>query len=262
MRTPSIGHLAAFALIALAVPSVAAAAPVSGSVSAGATGGAVAPRFGAAGKRFRLHVGTDVFSLVHFNPDGAGNDFNTTRLGFGIGRPTLLDTPTGAVGFGVVSVGFGAVVLDGHGVVGGRLAFTVDGLNVGDDGGTALEGRFVPYFNYLFTPKGRFTPFIGPHLGLGGGLFTVTDESLVNPGEEVRITTNVIYPVVGVQGGAHIFLVDAVSIDAMVNFDYMAPFARTAIDGDTGADVGGDDLDKVGDVINVAFVSLGLSGWF
>ncbi|MEM6995577.1 MAG: hypothetical protein AAF721_34015, partial [Myxococcota bacterium] len=171
--------------------------------------------------------------------------------------------PTGGIGGGVASIGFGGVILGGHGVVGGLFAFAVDGLDVADDGGTAIEGRFVPYFNYMFNPSGRITPFIGAHFGLGGGAYTdlVDDPDPTAPGNQVRVTTNVIYPVVGAQGGVHIFLVDAISLDALVNFDYLAPFARTAVDG--GMDpVDDEDYDKAGDLINVAFVSVGISAWF
>jgi len=209
------------------------------------------------GKRFRFNLGTDVFSLVHFNPDGGGDD-SRNRLGFGIGRRTELDWPTGGIGGGVTSLGFGYIFPKVPIVLGAQFAFAIDGVDVSDDGGTTVEGRLVPYFNYMFNASGRFTPFVGLHFGLGGGLYTIEDD--IDPIGPVRATTNVIYPVVGPQGGVHIFIVDAVSVDALMNLDYMAPHGRTVIDSD---DVDSDrDYDKLGDLLNVAFISVGISAWF
>ncbi len=262
MRRSSWLFVACLLAAAAAPQSVHAAPSASGSISAGAgASGKATGGLAAVDKRVRVHISTDVFSLVHFNPDGANNDFNTTRLGFGIGRRTLLDWPTGGVGGGVTSIGVGGVILGGHGVIGGQFAFAVDGLDVADDGGTAIEGRFVPYFNYMFNPSGRITPFVGAHFGLGGGAYTDLIDDPFNPGNSIRVTTNVIYPVVGAQGGVHIFVVPAVSIDALVNFDYMAPFGRSATDGGMDPD-DDEDYDKIGDIINVAFIRAGLSVWF
>lgn len=248
MRCPSWSVSAPLlaATLAFVAPSLAAAGPpATGSLSA-------------ANKRFRFHVGTDLFSLVHENPDGGDSDLNTNRLGFGIGRRTWLDTPTAFVGAGVASLGFSGILLDGHIGVGGMFAFTVDGIDVGDDGGTLIEGRFVPFFNYMFNPAGRVTPFVGLHLGLGGGAGTDTIDDPIT-GESIRRTVSVIYPVVGPQGGVHIFVIPAVSVDVMVNFDYIAPHVRFRQEDSPSED---DDYDKVSDIINVAFINVGLSAWF
>ena len=246
MRCPSWSVSAPLlaATLAFVAPSLAAAAPppATGSLSA-------------ANKRLRFHVGTDVFSLIHTNPDGGDADDNNTRLGFGIGRRTALEYPSvGAPG--VTSLGFSGVLLDGHIGVGAMFAFTVDGTDVGDDGDSLIEGRFVPFFNYMFNPAGRVTPFIGLHVGLGGGAqtFDDADNGLINRG-----TVSVIYPVVGPQGGIHLFIVPAVSVDFMVNFDYIAPHGRTRIENTPSED---DDYDKLADIINVAFVNVGISAWF
>ena len=243
-----IAFLAFAAALLASVPEAAAAPPATGMDAGRST-------------RVRVHLGTDVFSLIHVNPDGAPSSANVNVLGFGIGRRTALDRDSLLVGGvdGVASLGVGGVILDGRAVVGGQFAFTVDGLNVGDDGGTAIEGRFVPYFNWMFKPFGRVRPFLGAHFGLGGGAFH--SQQINDPADPpIRVVTNVIYPVVGVQGGVHIFIVEAVSIDALVNFDYFAPFARTRIeDPDVAVE---EDFDKTADVINVAFVNVGISAWF
>ena len=250
MRCPSWSVSAPLlaATIALVAPNLAAAAPPPPT-----NGG-----LNATNKRFRFHIGTDVFSLIHTNPDGGDADDNTNQLGFGIGRRTLLDYPTG-IGGGVTSLGFSGVLMNGHIGVGGLFAFAVDGIDVGDDGGTIIEGRFVPYFNYLFNPAGRITPFVGVHLGLGGAAFTDTVDDPFDPDNSIRATTSVIYPVVGPQGGIHLFIVPAVSVDFMVNFDYIAPHGRTRIENTPSEN---DDYDKIADIINVAFVNVGISAWF
>lgn len=263
MTRSAVFLVALLAVIGLSpVAHAAPAAEGSAKASVSTSGArASASGLGPSGKRFRFHLGTDVLSLVHFNPDGQGNEANSNRLGFGIGRRTLVDWPTGGLGGGVASLGFGGVILGGHGVVGAAFAFAVDGLDVGDDGGTGIEGRFVPYFNYMFNPSGRVTPFLGAHFGLGGGAFVSRSEEFGTM-EELRTTTNVIYPLVGLQGGVHVFIIPAVSVDAMLNFDYLAPFARTVTEGGTVPDTGDDDYDKTGDLINVAFASVGISAWF
>jgi hypothetical protein len=196
-------------------------------------------------KKVRIHAGTDFFSFSHFNPDGGGEGIN--QLGFGIGRSTGLDRGLSFLNAGVVSLGAGAVILQGRAVVGGQIAFTVDGIDVGNDGGTLIVGRFTPYFNWMFGPFGRVRPWIGLRVGLGGS--ALHDEDAV---------ARTIYPIVGLQGGAHIFLVDAVSLDLGLTFDYAAPHGRfecDCVDNES-------DYTKLGDWFNLAMPYAGLSAWF
>jgi len=247
MRCPSWSVSAPLlvATIFLVVPSLALAAtpPATGGLSA-------------TNKRFRFHLGTDLFSLIHTNPDGGDADDDSTQLGFGFGRRTRLEYP--AVGAGVTSLGFSGVLLNGHINLGAMFAFTVDGADVGGPNpSTFIEGRGVPFFNYMFNPAGRVTPFVGMHVGVGGG----AAQSDANGPDEPRRrrTFNVIYPVVGAQGGVHVFIVDAVSVDFMVNFDYLASHSRVREEGTESAN---DDFSKDADIINVAFVNVGISAWF
>lgn len=234
-------------LVALALPALAEAAPPAEGIA------------DTTDDKVRFHIATDFFSFIHYNPDGGNDDANVNVIGFGFGRPTAVDRSAPVFfGSGVLSLGVGGIILDGRAAVGGQVAFTVDGLDVGDDGGTLVAGRLVPYFNWMFRPRKRFRPFIGGLFGFGGG--TVTTE-VDNPlGDDFRVTQHVIYPVVGAQGGVHIFIVDAVSLDLSLAFEYAAPHERvTSNDDDFDDD---DDWDKAGDVINLAFARVGLSAWF
>lgn len=208
-------------------------------------------------KKVRIHVGTDVFSWTHFNPDGAAD--NTNLLGFGIGRPTGIDRGGDLVAAGltpgVLSIGAGAVILGGRAVVGGQLAFTVDGvLPENDDSFAVIAGRGIPYFNWMFGPFGRWRPFIGLRAGIGGAAVHDQDDA---SGEEFVINT--IYPIVGVQGGAHAFVADSVSIDLGLTFDYAAPFTKVDCE---PINCGEEDFEKSGDWINFAIFNVGLSAWF
>ncbi len=205
-------------------------------------------------KIVRIHAGTDFLSFSHFNPDG-GDDDGINMIGFGVGRPTGLDRGTaGFVGLGTIAFGAGAILLNGHIAVGGELAFTVDGLNVGDDpSATLVLGRFTPYFNYMFGPFGRIKPWVGLRFGMGGSaLHGQTDVF----GMTVDSVSRTIYPIVGLNGGAHIFVADSVSVDLGITFDYAAPHSKTECD---GCD---EDFSKDGDWINLSFPYAGLSAWF
>lgn len=207
-------------------------------------------------KKVRIHAGTDFLGFTHFNPDG-GSDDGINTIGFGIGRPTGLDRGSAGfsfVGLGTVAFGAAAILLNGHIAVGGELAFTVDGVDVGDDPNTLVLGRFTPYFNYMFGPFGRIKPWVGLRFGMGGS--ALHGDTIDIMGMPVDGVYRTVYPIVGINGGAHIFVADSVSVDAGITFDYAAPHSKLECD---GCD---DDYDKDGDWINMSFPYVGLSAWF
>jgi len=210
------------------------------------------------GKRFRFHGELDVLSFSHFNPDGDGD--NTNLIGFGFGKTTGVDSFLAVPSW---SLGFGYVFLDGNAIVGGRFVFDLIANNdEADEAGelvdrrtTVVSGQFVPYFRYLFRPAKRVRPFIEGRFGLGGSAATTTIET--NP--ERTDSGSTIYPIVGFGGGAHIFIIDAFSIDAGLTFDYLAPHSKARTEaGDT---VNESDYEKDGDFINIA-AQAGFSVWF
>lgn len=205
-----------------------------------------------AGKRFRFHGELDVLSFSHWNPDGDGDNDNT--IGFGFGRVTGVDRQLALPSW---SLGFGYVFLDGNAIVGGRFAFNLESSGDDDDAATGdpddehqptVSGQLVPYFRYLFLPGRRVRPFLEARFGFGGS----TDR--YDTGSD-----STIYPTVGFGGGAHIFIVDAFSVDLGLLFDYAAPHSRSTSEvGDTRTE---EDYDKNGDYINLA-AQAGFSAWF
>lgn len=211
------------------------------------------------GKRFRFHGELDVLSFSHFNPDGNGE--NTNTIGFGFGKTTGIDSYLFVPSW---SLGFGYVILDERAVVGGRFVFDLTSTSDEEDDGagdfvdsraTVVSGQLVPYFRYIFMPGKRARPFLEGRFGLGGSAISTT--TTTDP--ETRSSTSVIYPIVGFGGGAHIFIVDAFSIDLAATFDYAAPHAKSRFEaGDMSTE---EDYDKVGDFINIA-AQVGFSVWF
>ncbi len=218
---------------------------------------AAAEPTGGAGKRFRFHGETDFMGFTHVNPDGDGDNFN--NFGFGFGRSTGVDT---GVGRPIWSLGFGYVFLESRAVVGAKFAFVVDTGGTDDEGDgddtdprtTSVGGLFVPYFRYIFMPGKRIRPFLEGRFGLGG--ITISNG---NDQNDDRDTTNVVYPVVGLGGGAHFFIIDAFSVDAGLTLDYWAPHERFR--SESGDETVEDDYEKEADVLNLG-VQAGLSVWF
>lgn len=208
--------------------------------------------------KVRVHVDTDLFGVSHFNPqDNDADDSNINVVGFGIGRPSFIDAGPVVINRPVLAFGVGGVIARGRAVVGARAAFVVDGVLRGGESTSIVAGRLVPYFNWMFNPMGRVRGFLGGRFGFGGA--AVTDEIDDDP---VRVRYNSIYPIVGAQGGLHIFIVDRVSLDPALALDYIAPHSRSRqLEPTPPPDTPTDDFDKDGDAINFA-VTFGLSAWF
>ncbi len=231
---------------------------------------AAAPAPSADGRRFRLHADTDFFGYTHIDDEGPGPDADDVNIvGFGFGRPTLTDSQVcaGAVGgcaLGVrplFGIGFGYAIVPNNAILGVRFSFTVDGAFVdNDDEGhvTLVGGQFVPYFHWMFIPGSQFRPYVEGRFGLGGGASVSTVHPPDTP--DFKSTTNIIYPTVGVGGGMHIFIIDALSFDAGLNFDFLAPHGRTVTDPDLDPMTDDEDYEPMANVFNLA-VMAGFSVW-
>lgn len=211
-----------------------------------------------ASKRFRFHGDVDVLSFTHFNPDGDGRNVNT--IGFGFGRVNGVDA---TIAIPTWSLGFGYVFLGGNAVVGAKFAFNLSSTGDEDDDGmgpvdsrvTIVGGQLIPYFRYIFLPGKRARPYMEGRFGVGGTTFS----SVVETDPEQRFTSNTVYPAVGLGGGAHIFIIDAFSVDVGVNFDYLAPHTKSKTE--FGGMTMEEDYGKDGDLINLA-ANVGFSAWF
>jgi hypothetical protein len=106
----------------------------------------------------------------------------------------------------------------------------------------------------MFGPFGRVRPWIGLRFGLGGAAYHYETVD-VGTGEVVDAVDRSIFPIVGLHGGAHIFVAASVSVDLGLTFEYAAPHAQSC-------DPDCNDFDKAGDWFNLAMPYAGLSAWF
>ena len=224
------------------------------------------PLAGGAGKKVRIHGATELMGFTHVNPDG--NNDNTNGGGLGLGRTSLAD---GALNGGgqlhfrpLWSIGAGFLFFDDRVVAGAKLGFAVDAWRADDSGEEGVKddprelrssGLFVAYLRWLFRPGYRARPYAGLHLGVGGGLAGARGETT-----EARSRVNTVWPEVGLDGGVHLFIVDAVSVDFGLAFDYFALHNRTIFSDDDG-DTTTDDWEKTADIVNLGG-QLGISAWF
>jgi len=88
----------------------------------------------------------------------------------------------------------------------------------------------------MFNTYGRIKPFIGGRVGLGG----------TGVGGD-----GVIFPIIGAQGGIHVFLIEPVSLDVALAVDY-SPLIG----------VGSAGSGLAFHTINIAVPRIGLSTWF
>lgn len=220
---------------------------------------------GANGKRFRLHIDTNVFDFVHFDADGGpmGGDDESNSIGFGPGRPTLIDGSAGLIGLfprPLLGIGFGYVFLGNRAIIGGRLSFSVDGSDIGDDDGraTLVSGQLVPYFHWMFLPGRWVRPYVEGRFGFGGGSTTLHEDLDMDGEQDDQTTRHLIFPTFGVGGGVHLFPVEYFSVDLGLDLDYVAPHTRQTSSVDGFEDT---EWDKVGDAVGLA-IRAGLSVWF
>jgi hypothetical protein len=103
-------------------------------------------------------------------------------------------------------------------------------------------------------PERWARPYVEGRVGFGGSALTASDRD----GVDGRVTTGVIYPVVGAGVGVHLFPREWFSVDLGLNLDYAAPFSHTKASEDPPGD---SDWNKVGDVLNYG-IMLGVSTWF
>jgi hypothetical protein len=226
---------------------------------------------GAYGKPWRLHFETELLGVTHFDRDGGDpdDDDEWTSVGFGVARPSFIDGGAGYADFGggffptfvysrnVFALGLGYAFSRERAIVGAKFALTVDGYNLDEDSTqSAVGGRFVPYFQWMFLPESWVRPYVEVRVGFGGSALGVDD----SPDEDNRATGHLIYPQIGFGGGVHLFPVDYFSVDLGLNFDYLAPHTRTTFR-EHPPGVEDSEWDKTGDLINFG-VLLGGSVWF
>lgn len=229
---------------------------------------------GAIGARFRFHAATDAFGFQYAVPRGEDLDAvedpdpeavlgasataegpALNRIGVGLGRLSLADEgamqilrpmPGWSVGFGVMFAEFRAVA-------GARVHVAYESLDDGDGPRLGLvSGQFVPYLRWLGRAGERVRPYGELRIGLGGGAIGQRNDA----GSGVLRT---LYPTVGLEAGAAIFVVDYFSVDVGLGADYFAPFGRAKAE--SGGTTIRSDWLRSADVLNAA-LTVGFSVWF
>jgi len=233
-------------------------------------------------KRFRLTLGTEVMGLTYLNPVEVGTFTdkapNTTIFGLGAARVgvNLPSTPLTTFEFGFGYLINEQLIVGVEVFLGGTTASS-KGQNSEINGGStvyydyknktsAFGGGLIPYIHYIFTTEGPLRPFAEFRFGFGGVRNWNYSESQNAAGSSAtRVVAESITPTVGLGGGVHLFLSDAVSLDLGLTFDYMAPYQRpvkTTIenpDGDTTTNANA-DYQKSSNAFNLGF-PLGISIW-
>ena len=229
---------------------------------------------GAMGARFRFHGAMDAFGFQYGVPQGEDLDavddpdpeavlgasataegpaFN--RLGVGLGRLSLADD----AGMQLLrpmpgwSIGFGVMFAEYRAVAGARVHVAYDNLDRGEGPRIGLvSGHFVPYLRWLGRAGERVRPYGELRFGLGGG-------AIAQRTDEGSGVVRTLYPTVGLEAGAAIFIVDYFSVDVGLGADYFAPFGRAKAE--SGGTTVRSDWLRSADVLNAA-VTVGFSVWF
>lgn len=183
----------------------------------GTAGPAHAAPDGSDTDRWRAHVGTDLGSWVRQTPWPRQPDaIATSRDYFGF------------IGFRRFRLGLGL----GHGfgerfVAGLRLDYEISGgiarSLVPDGKARAISMAATPYITVMFDRKNVVRPFLSFRAGGGGGLLTVQD---LSPLDRPSRSSSLLFPMVGVDLGAHAFVSPEVSLDGMVSVDHRWEYLR------------------------------------
>jgi hypothetical protein len=112
-----------------------------------------------------------------------------------------------------VGLGYG---LSENMVIGARIDFSADPNDFGPSGVT-LRAGIAPYVELMFLRERHVRPFVQLRAGLGGG------RSFARvPGRRALESTGaaIVYPLVGLGLGTHVFLSEEVSFDALLGLEH------------------------------------------
>lgn len=87
----------------------------------------------------------------------------------------------------------------------------------------AITMNAMPYVTFMFDDKNVVRPFVSLRAGLGGGLVTIKDPS---PIDRPQRAASVLYPIFGLDLGAHAFVSTNVSLDGTVSVEHRWEYLR------------------------------------
>lgn len=126
----------------------------------------------------------------------------------------------------------------------------------------AITVDAMPYLTFMFHDKNVVRPYVSVRLGLGGGLVTIRDPS---PIDRPQRSSSLLYPIFGLDLGAHAFVSSNISLDGTVSLDHRWEYLRgttpiTAPDG--AARVSASDGFQSFNRRYVTSIGLAVSRWF
>src|SRR5690606_11913132 len=113
-----------------------------------------------------------------------------------------------------VGLGYG---LSENLVVGARVDFSADPRDDAGPSGVTIRAGIAPYVQLMFLRDRHVRPFAHVRAGIGGGRTFVRV-----PGQRTLESTGaaILYPLIGVGVGTHVFLSEEVSFDALLSFEH------------------------------------------
>lgn len=178
---------------------------------------------------------------AHAAPDGSDTNQWRVHIGGELGSwvrqvpwPRYTEGPSGSRDY-LGPIGFRRLQLHtgiGHGfrdrfVAGLRIGYEIS-RDVQRSLHPTAEARAItvdamPYFTFMFDDKHVVRPYLSLRAGVGGGLLTITDPS---PLDRPERSSSLLYPILGLDLGAHAFVSPNVSLDGTVSVDHRWEYLR------------------------------------
>jgi hypothetical protein len=230
MRRVGLATLAAGVVWALSATAQARPSPLPGS--------------GDVAKRARLFFDAD---MVYWQ----GTLF-TPRMG---GQLGIRNAGAGVIGWRRIPIGLGAAfALSERWLVGGRVDVAVEPERDGDVG---VRAALSPFAQLFFLRDRNVRPFVLARLGLGRShTFARNDAD-----EVVAVGPQSLYPTLGAGVGAHVFITENMSFDALLVVDHRWNFVRRDLGPDVDAQGEGATWNLENGTITTA-LAFGFSSWF
>jgi hypothetical protein len=176
----------------------------------------------------------------------------TPRMG---GQLGIRNEGAGVIGWRRIPIGLGAAyALSEMWLVGGRIDVAVEPTRGGDVG---VRAALSPFAQLFFLRDRNVRPFVLARLGVGRShVFARNGED-----EVVAVGPQSIYPTFGLGVGAHVFITEATSFDALLVADHRWNFVRRDLEPDLDGQGNAPTWNLENGTITTA-LTFGFSTWF